>query len=65
MESLVKRGLLRARTAAMEWLVPESEDASMSPDGCVISFVLFREHGLVSPPHRFFRRLGIEPHFEL
>jgi hypothetical protein len=27
MEGLVKRGLLYARTTAMEWLVPGGEDA--------------------------------------
>jgi hypothetical protein len=53
-ESLVKRSLLRATTMVMEWLMPESEDASTPPNGYVISFVPFHDRELTSPPHRFF-----------
>ena len=54
MEGLVKRGLLRRRTDAVEWLVPGREDTPMPPDGYVISFVPFHERGLIVPPHSFF-----------
>ena len=54
MESLVKRGLLRGRTDAAEWLVPGREDAPTPPDGYVVSFTPFHEHGLMIPPHPFF-----------
>ena len=43
MEGLVKRGLLRGRTDAAEWLVPGREDASAPPDGYIISFAPFHE----------------------
>ena len=33
MEGLVKKGLLRARTEAAEWLIPGGEDVPSSPDG--------------------------------
>jgi hypothetical protein len=54
MEALVKRGLLRARTKANEWIVPGDEEVPMPPDGYVISFMPFHDRGLVVPPHRFF-----------
>jgi hypothetical protein len=54
MEALVKRGLLQARTEANKWIMPDDEEVSMLPDGYVVSFMLFHEHGLVVPPHRFF-----------
>ena len=54
MEGLVKRGLLRGRTDVAKWLVPSREDAPTSPDGYVVSFVLFHERGLTVPPHPFF-----------
>jgi len=41
MEGLVKKGLLRARTAVMEWIVPGGEDVPSPPDGYVISFIPF------------------------
>jgi hypothetical protein len=47
----------------MEWLVLESEDAPALPDGYVISFAPFHKHGLVSPPHRFFR--GLLHHYKI
>ena len=43
MEGLVKKGLLHARTAAMEWIVLGGEDVPGSLDGYV--------RGLVTPPH--------------
>ena len=46
MGGLVKRGLLRGRTDAAEWLVPGREDLSALPDGYVISFAPFHERGL-------------------
>ena len=57
MEGLVKKGLLRARTPAAEWLVPGGKDAPSPPDGYVISFVPFHERRLAMPPHRFLRGL--------
>jgi hypothetical protein len=47
----------------MEWLVLESEDVPALPDGYVISFAPFHKHGLVSPPHRFFR--GLLHHYKI
>ena len=41
MEGLIKCGLLRGRTDAMELLVPSCEDAPASPDGYVVSFAPF------------------------
>jgi hypothetical protein len=55
MEGLVKKGLLRARTATNEWIIPDNEDEPMSPDGYVISFIPFHKRGLAMPPHRFLR----------
>ena len=57
LEGLVKRGLLRRRTNAVEWLVPSCEDAPASPDGYVVSFAPFHERGLIVPPHPFFQGL--------
>jgi hypothetical protein len=50
MEGLVKKGLLRARTAVNEWVIPDNEDEPMPPDGYVISFVrgLLRTSGTLS-----------------
>jgi hypothetical protein len=53
MEGLVKKGLLHARTAMNEWIIPDNEDDPMLVDGYVVSFVPFHEHGLAMPPHRF------------
>ena len=53
MEGLVRRGLLRARTSAKEWLLFDEEDLSSSPDGYVVSFVHFHERGFATPAHRF------------
>ena len=54
MEGLVKRGLLRERTGAAEWLIPGHEFAPASPDDYVVSFVPFHERELAVPPHLFF-----------
>ena len=54
MEGPIKHGLLRGRTDAAEWLVPDCEDASALPDGYVVFFVLFHERELAVPPHPFF-----------
>jgi hypothetical protein len=51
MEGLVKHGLLRARTEAVEWLVPGCKEAPGPPDGYVMSFVPFHERGLVISSH--------------
>jgi hypothetical protein len=53
MEGLVKKGLLRARTAVNEWIIPNNEEEPMPPNGYVVSFVLFHERGLAMPPHQF------------
>jgi hypothetical protein len=51
MESLVKHGLLHARTEVMEWLVPSNEETSTPPNGYVMSFTPFHECGLMTSPH--------------
>jgi hypothetical protein len=50
MEGLMKRGLLPAWIEALEWVVPGDEEVSTPPDGYVISFIPFHEHGLAAPP---------------
>ena len=57
MEGLVRRGLLRARTSAEEWLLPSEEELPSSPNGYVVSFAHFHEHGLVTPMHKFLQGL--------
>ena len=57
MEGLVKKGLLCARTAAMEWIIPGGEDEPSPLDGYVVSFVPFHEWGFATPPHQFLRGL--------
>ena len=54
MEGLVKRGLLRGRTEAVEWLVLGSEEVPAPSNGYVMSFAPFHERGLTIPPHPFF-----------
>jgi hypothetical protein len=49
MESLVKRGLLLARTEALVWVVLGDEDAPAPPDSYVVSFIPFHERGLTAP----------------
>jgi hypothetical protein len=51
MESLIQCGLLLARTEALEWIIPGNEDAPTPPDGYVISFIPFHEHGHAVPLH--------------
>ena len=41
MEGLVKKGLLCARTAMNEWIIPGGEDVPSPPDGYVVSFIPF------------------------
>ena len=48
MEGLIHCGLLRARTATEEWLLP---------DGYVVLFAHFHERGFATPTHRFLRGL--------
>jgi hypothetical protein len=43
LEGLVKRGLLCARTAAREWVVPSCKEVLALLDGYTISFVPFHE----------------------
>ena len=57
MEGLFRRGLLCARTSAEEWLLPSEEDLPSPPNGYVVSFAHFHEHGFVTPAHRFLRGL--------
>ena len=63
MEGLIKRGLLYGRTDVAEWLVLGHEDAPASLDGYVVSFAPFHEHGLMVPPHPFFR--GLLHHYQI
>ena len=63
MEGLIKRGLLRRRTDAVEWLVTGREDAPAPLDGYVVSFTPFHEHGLVVPSHPFF--WGLLHHYQI
>ena len=53
MEGLVYRGLLRVRTTTEEWLLLDEEDMSLPPNGYVVLFAHFNEHGFVTPAHRF------------
>jgi hypothetical protein len=57
MEGLVIHGLLRVRSITHEWILPNNHDFLASPDGYVVSFAHFHDHGLVVPAHRFL--LGI------
>ena len=57
MEGLVRHGLLHAQTSAEEWLLPGNEDSPSPPDGYVVSFAHFHEHGLTTPTHKFLRGL--------
>ncbi|XP_066323862.1 uncharacterized protein [Miscanthus floridulus] len=53
MEGLIHRGLLRARTSAKEWLLPNDEGLLSLPDGYVVSFTHFHEHGFTTPADIF------------
>ena len=63
MEGLVKRGLLRERTDAVEWLEPDREDTLAPPDAYVVSFASFHKRGLMVPPHLFFQ--GLLHHYQI
>ena len=52
MEGLIHRGLLHARTLAEEWLLPDNEDSLSPPNGYVVLFTHFHEHGLTTPAHK-------------
>ena len=62
-EGLVKHDLLRWRTEAIEWLVPDREGAPAPPDGFVVSFAPFHERGLAIPPYPFVR--GLLHHYQI
>ena len=53
-EGLIKHGLLRGRTDAVEWLVTSHEDAPAPPNSYIVSFALFHKRRLMAPPHPFF-----------
>ena len=53
MEGLVHRSLLHAWTSVEEWLLPDNEDSSSSPDCYVVSFAHFHKCGLATPAHKF------------
>ena len=57
MEGLVRHGLLRAQSSTEEWLLPSEEDLLLPPDGYVVSFTHFHEHGVATPAHKFLRGL--------
>ena len=57
MEGLVKKGLLCARTAVNEWIIPGGKDVLSPLDEYVVSFIPFHERGFVTPPHQFLRGL--------
>ena len=52
LEGLVHHTLLYTRTAAEEWRLPSEEDVPSPPDGYVVSFTRFHEHGFATPTHR-------------
>ena len=47
----------------MEWLVPGGEDVPMPPDGYIVSFAPFHEHGFAIPPYLFFQ--GLLHHYQI
>ena len=55
MVTLVMLGSLPPRTQAMEWIVPSNESRPSPPDGYMVSFVSFHEHGFGVPASAFFR----------
>lgn len=57
MVDLVYRGLLSVKTAVDEWLMPDDHNSSAPLTGYIVSFAPFHECGLMSPPHRFLRRI--------
>jgi hypothetical protein len=42
---------------AEEWMLPGDEESPSPPDGYIMSFTHFHEHGLMTPTHRFLRGL--------
>jgi hypothetical protein len=63
MEGLFNHGLLCARTAAHEWIVPNGHDFLALLDDYVVSFMHFHDHGLVAPAHRFL--LGLLHYYKI
>jgi hypothetical protein len=63
MEGLINRGLLRARSATHEWIVPDDHDFSAPPDGYVVSFVHFHDRALAAPAHCFL--LGLLHYYKI
>ena len=57
MEGLIHRGLLHAQTSTTEWLLPSNEDSLSPPDGYMVSFTHFHEHGFATPTHKFLQGL--------
>jgi hypothetical protein len=55
---LVEAGQLPPLTAAVEWRVPGDE--SVPPQGFVVSFMVFHEHGFSVPAGRFIRSVVFE-----
>ena len=53
LEGLVRRGLLCPRTATEEWRLPGDEDEPSPPEGYVMSFAHFHEHGFAIPVDKF------------
>ena len=53
LEGLVRRGLLCAWTAIVEWRLPGDEDVSSPPDGYVVSFAHFHEWRFTTLAHKF------------
>ena len=50
----IKHDLVRGRIDMVEWLMPGCEEVPAPPNGYVVSFTPFHEHGLMIPPHPFF-----------
>ena len=57
MEGLIYCGLLHAWTSADRWLLPSEEEMLSPPDGYMVSFAHFHEHGFATPTHRFLQGL--------
>jgi hypothetical protein len=63
MEGLINRDLLDVRTAAHEWIVPDGHDFLVLPDGYVVSFTHFHDHGFADLAHCFL--LGLLHHYKI
>jgi hypothetical protein len=46
-----------------EWIVPDSHDFPVPPDGYVVSFAHFHDRGLMAPAHRFL--LGLLHYYKI